>query len=1623
MPAKISTHVFKGMSKDINVANSSNEYLFDAYNLRFNQLDDNTLMSIVNERGNENILDIGTSTEEYVSHYIVGNYIVVFTYKEVTVDQTTKRYNCIYRIEITESNTVLVTLFDECDLNIRPEKPLEFTSYFEAEGVIKIYWVDGVNQLRFMNIMEELKNIADPGETPIYRAYTDSNDFNTTPELQLEETVTVEQIDGNGQFPAGVIQYALTYVNKLGAESNTFYTTKLHSIQFKNRAAGPQEQVNCAFRITINNVDTSFDYIRCYQLLRTSLDAQPTCLILNEVPANTETVTIYDTNVGATYDSAALLFQKYPIIPYTLDQKSNTLFLGNLDEEVFELSDSDIATVRTYFNQEVEYTSDDIISVENNKQAGTYPVLRFGNANLETYECEENNGYIFNPSCDIIRTFKSRETYRIGVQLQNEFGVWSEPIYLKDIEVESKQHQSNNIVNPISLIFDGIKAGTLTLNENYKRFRFLMVNPSATDRSIFTQGIVVPTIYELSDRIFNAPFSYSSWFLRPFNSGIVSENNDLISNTGPQSEIQAINLSGLTPDWYTNTPQYGSGAGSVSDTDQFPNLPVNIKGNIAFDRIEPMWIQVQLRFYIEKINCVINYTSIVDQYICRLPASANDGSFILNQNLINTVYTGIMNAISGAGDFYQCILYNDDHDRPYHGESRTKDNNYIYNNIYNFLQQPITVPALGNSTKVYVFDFDSHNSIDISNATYDGVTYKNYMIPSSQTQNPISSVVEHAGLLCDFRIDHSILNLYSPEIDSNYYIIHNNKLELDLVGYNPINNILDNVYIELSSSPADAHGHLLTQTNYHRFNTSNFAPDITRFLLSDTAVVQTTDDNGDIKTAYGRFRTGDGFEFAVSYHGYAVYPWHRTTSLNNDINTDNNQSAQYTKKIFGKSWISHTTNYFQVPYKYKKSGASGEIVSGCECNILKVCNQTNSMILFKQNEKIQTYIPNVDIARTFINKAYNIKINKPTDFSDLVTYSGAYVVDDNDDYSLITQSDDPIQIKYKSDTHVLIPVDYTIGNFTDTTPGGSGDTYYNCYQIFTLPSLSNVEPAFNPQIYYPLWDNNTVYRQSHKQIRINGNLVTCDTNYLFTGELYKDTSNTRYGGPIIFNNQYDRENPVLINNIFIPITESYNIDSIDENVITTTYGDTWYGRWDCLKTQEMTDQDQQSIHDYASVMIESHINLNGRYDSYRNFYDQTLVNAQNANKFNDVYNQMDTFWSYKVIPNYLKTTYYPNQVTWSLTKQTGALVDEWTKVTAANVQELDGNKGPINKILNYRDSLFVFQDRCISQIKYNEQTQMTTTEGVPVEISNSQKVTGIVKVYDGTGCVNKWSIASDANGVFFVDNVNESMMWLGGSQDTPLVNLTNSKAFTQFMKANNSFDVWNPKDFSNFVTFIDSAHKDVYFVNKDKCLCFSLALQEFTSFYSYERTFGMFNINNDFYSLYAPYSSGSYGQLSLYRNFTGTYNKIYNKFKPTQFIFIDHGESFLTDKTFTNINYIQDAYDINNVVSDDIEDYDGVNYSYEPEITFDSLKVWTPFQDTTIKGLKESELVERKFRTWGIQIPRDVNTVDRIRNNWAKFKFIFSQPDYNEDDTVKQGVTNPRDIKIELMNINIQSIE
>jgi len=97
------------------------------------------------------------------------------------------------------------------------------------------------------------------------------------PSLQLKEDVRVTKKYGGGTFAAGVIQYAFTYYNQYGQESNIFYTSTLRYISPPDRGASPEERVSNSFDIVVKNVDTNFDYLRIYSIQRTSINSTPIC--------------------------------------------------------------------------------------------------------------------------------------------------------------------------------------------------------------------------------------------------------------------------------------------------------------------------------------------------------------------------------------------------------------------------------------------------------------------------------------------------------------------------------------------------------------------------------------------------------------------------------------------------------------------------------------------------------------------------------------------------------------------------------------------------------------------------------------------------------------------------------------------------------------------------------------------------------------------------------------------------------------------------------------------------------------------------------------------------------------------------------------------------------------------------------------------------------------------------------------------------------------------------------------------------------------------------------------------------------------------------------------------------
>ena len=144
----------------------------------------------------------------------------------------------------------------------------------------------------------------------------------------------------------------------------------------------------------------------------------------------------------------------------------------------------------------------------------------------------------------------------------------------------------------------------------------------------------------------------------------------------------------------------------------------------------------------------------------------------------------------------------------------------------------------------------------------------------------------------------------------------------------------------------------------------------------------------------------------------------------------------------------------------------------------------------------------------------------------------------------------------------------------------------------------------------------------------------------------------------------------------------------------------------------------------------------------------------------------------------------------------------------------------------------------------------------------------------------------------------------------------------------------------------------------------------------------MFNIDNNFYA----FNAYSGNQSTLFEQFTGGYNLIFNQDYPYHICYIAN-QNPNNDKVFNNIEFRGDLY------SFDEKDklLKNPRQPKSPNVCpFNTLTVWNEYQEGTavLKKMfgKPSNLKE-KFRIWRANIPRDKsNNRDRIRNPWTYIK-------------------------------------
>ena len=477
--------------------------------------------------------------------------------------------------------------------------------------------------------------------------------------------------------------------------------------------------------------------------------------------------------------------------------------------------------------------------------------------------------------------------------------------------------------------------------------------------------------------------------------------------------------------------------------------------------------------------------------------------------------------------------------------------------------------------------------------------------------------------------------------------------------------------------------------------------------------------------------------------------------------------------------------------------------------------------------------------------------------------------------------------------------------------------------------------------------------------------VTPEYPYLFLGELYREPNeSTDFGG----------KNPdALLHNTWLPAGKAIRLPELQENVNSYTInliydqGDTWYTRYDCLKTYPFTEEDENSIIEVGSFMCESRVNGDGRYDKNRGEVNNLLnFRPTNFNLINPVYTQPDNFFSYKIIDEELAgQNLLPNTITWSKINPQGNDIDLWTNITMANTLDLDGVQGQIRSLQLFNNNIYCFQDTAISNILFNSRVQIPVSDGVPIEISNGQKVEGSTYITTNYGCTNKKSIVITPSGVYFLDTISNQLMNIGEG----ISSVSGTHGFSHWFKSKDNHDTLKSS--------YDFVNNDLYLNWDDTSLVFSEALGQFTSFMSYEKVHSIFNTNKNIFCIRDDNNS-----CKIYKMFNGAYCYFFGEPKEYKLKFISNQDSAI-DKIFLNLEGRVDFKDINTGV--------------KAKKFFDYIRVTNEYQDTgetsintNTRRVVTNTSGRKKFRIWRTEIPRALKnnkrSLDRIRNTWASIE-------------------------------------
>lgn len=349
---------YEGVSRDLSKHIDQLTTMWNNENFRITTQDGESYAALENVKGNSAFVDIvGTQLQidigwEIIGHCIVRDDIVLFGVNRNTNSS---------RIYLYKFNTLVqlyvprIILYDDTSLPNKLNFNNRITTLprYENEYIIKVYWTDNDNNMRYMNIAPDIDLVTNlPKQGYLSSDYTriqgqDIEDFELLQKITLSQPTFVGYTSGN--LMSGMVQYAYRLYNKYGGESMFSPTTPLipifeHKLDFgtiKGYDTNKQSNKGINGTITLSGNSLLFDKIEIVSLHYAYYNAIPTINVLDIQPV-TSTINFIDTGIYTFGQISLSEFTevKNDFTCKTFETKDDRLFIGNVKETYFNVDDN-----------------------------------------------------------------------------------------------------------------------------------------------------------------------------------------------------------------------------------------------------------------------------------------------------------------------------------------------------------------------------------------------------------------------------------------------------------------------------------------------------------------------------------------------------------------------------------------------------------------------------------------------------------------------------------------------------------------------------------------------------------------------------------------------------------------------------------------------------------------------------------------------------------------------------------------------------------------------------------------------------------------------------------------------------------------------------------------------------------------------------------------------------------------------------------------------------------------------------------------------------------------------------------------------------------------------------------